>query len=41
VDRLAPIMGFNMRVVEKGGTSLGALLSKKNPWNGAKPEIGL
>ena len=35
VDRLAPMMGFNIRVVERGGTSLGALLSNKNPWSGA------
>ena len=30
VDRLAPTMGFNMRVVEREGTGLGALLSNKN-----------
>ena len=35
VDRLAPMMGFNRRVVERGGTNLGALLSNKNPWSGA------
>jgi hypothetical protein len=41
VDRLAPIMGFNIRVVERGGTSLGALLSKMDPWSGAHSEIGV
>jgi hypothetical protein len=35
VDRLAPMMGFNMRMVERGGTSMGALLSNKNPWSGS------
>ena len=30
VDRLAPMVGFTMRVTERGGTPLGSLLSNKN-----------
>ena len=34
VDRLAPLVGFTMRVTERGGTPLGSLLSNKNLWTG-------
>ena len=34
VDRLKPMLGFNIRVTEKGGTQLGQLLSNKNLWSG-------
>ena len=34
VDRLAPMVGFNMRVTERAGTTLGSLLSNKILWTG-------
>ena len=34
LDRLTPMMGFRVRVTERGGTSLGSLLSNKNLWSG-------
>ena len=34
LDRIAPLLGFNVRVTEKGGTTLGSLLSNKNLWSG-------
>ena len=34
LDRLAPMLGFRVRVTEKGGTSLSDLLSNKNLWKG-------
>ena len=34
VIRLAPMVGFTMRVTERGGTPLGSLLSNKNLWTG-------
>ena len=34
LDRLAPMLGFKVRVTEKGGSSLGSLLSNKNLWKG-------
>ena len=34
VDRLAPMVGFNMRVTERAGTTLGSLLSNKSLWTG-------
>ena len=34
LDRLAPMLGFKVRVTEKGGSSLGTLLSNKNLWRG-------
>ena len=34
LDRLAPMLGFKVRVTEKGGSSLGSLLSNKNLWSG-------
>jgi hypothetical protein len=34
VDRITPMLGFRMRVTEKGGTQLGSLLSNKNLWSG-------
>ena len=33
-DRLAPLVGFKMRVTERGGTKLSSLLSNKNLWSG-------
>ena len=30
LDKLTPMMKFKVRVVEKGGTTLGSLLSNKN-----------
>ena len=30
VDRITPMLGFRMRVTEKGGTHMGSLLSNKN-----------
>ena len=34
LDRLAPMLGFRVRVTEKGGSSLGSLLSNKHLWSG-------
>ena len=34
LDRITPILGFKVRVTEKGGTPLGSLLSNKNLWSG-------
>ena len=34
LDRISPMLGFKVRVTEKGGSSLGALLSNKNLWRG-------
>jgi hypothetical protein len=34
LDRIAPMLGFEVRVTEKGGTTLGSLLSNKNLWSG-------
>ena len=34
LDKLTPMMGFTVRVTERGGTSLGSLLSNKNLWSG-------
>ena len=34
--RLEPILGFKLKVVENAGTSLGQMLSNKNPWAGSK-----
>jgi hypothetical protein len=34
LDRLATMLGFRVRVTEKGGTSLGSLLSNKHLWRG-------
>ena len=36
VDRLAPLIGFTMRVTERGGTTLGSMLSNKNLWAGGE-----
>ena len=36
VDRLAPLVGFQMRVAERGGTTLGSMLSNKNLWTGTE-----
>ena len=33
-DRLSPLVGFKMRVTERGGTKLASLLSNKNLWSG-------
>jgi hypothetical protein len=35
LDRIAPMMGFKVRVTEKGGSTLGSLLSNKNLWRGS------
>ena len=32
IDRLSSLVGFTMRVTERGGTKLGSLLSNKNLW---------
>ena len=34
LDRLTPILKFKIKVAEKGGTTLGSLLSNKNLWSG-------
>ena len=34
MDRLEPMLEFRFRVAERGGTSLGSLLSNKNLWKG-------
>jgi hypothetical protein len=34
LDRISPMLGFKVRVTEKGGTALGSLLSNKNLWSG-------
>ena len=36
LDRLTPMLGFKVRVTERGGTSLGSLLSNKNLWSGVE-----
>ena len=36
LERIAPILGFKVRVQERGGTKLQDMLSNKNPWKGAK-----
>ena len=33
-ERLAPLIGFRVRVTERGGTELSSLLSNKNLWSG-------
>ena len=35
-DRLSSLVGFRMRVTERGGTKLGSLLSNKNLWSGVE-----
>jgi hypothetical protein len=34
LDRLKPMLGFGVRVTERGGTNLVSILSNKNLWNG-------
>ena len=34
LDTLSPMLGFKVRVAEKGGTPLSSLLSNKDPWSG-------
>ena len=34
VRRLSPTVGFNLKVVENNGSSLGSILSSKNIWAG-------
>ena len=34
MDRITPMLGFKVRVTEKGGTTLESLLSNKNLWSG-------
>ena len=34
LDKITPLLGFRVRVSEKGGTSLGSLLSNKDLWRG-------
>ena len=34
LDKLTPMLGFRVRVTERGGTTLGSLLSNKNLWSG-------
>ena len=34
LDRLSPMLGFKVRVTERGGSSLGSILSNKNLWKG-------
>ena len=34
LDRITPMLGFKVRVTEKGGTTLESLLSNKNLWSG-------
>ena len=34
LNRLSPMLGFCVRVTEKGGSSLGSILSNKNLWRG-------
>ena len=36
LDRITPMLGFRIRVTEKGGTPLGSLLSNKNLWSGVE-----
>ena len=33
---MEPLLGFKLKVVENAGTSLGQMLSNKNPWAGSK-----
>ena len=40
LDRLTPMLGFKVSVAEKGGTTLGSLLSYKNLWSGAQCGTG-
>ena len=41
LTRLAPILGFKMRVTERGGTELSSLLSSKDLWRGQHCGRGL
>ena len=34
ITRLSPMLGFNIKVVENAGRSLGSIFSNKNPWSG-------
>ena len=34
LDRLTPMLGFRVRVTDRGGSALGSLLSNKNLWSG-------
>jgi hypothetical protein len=34
LDKITPLLGFRVRVTEKGGTALGSLLSNKDLWRG-------
>ena len=34
IDRLVGMLGFSVRVTERGGTPLSALLCNKNMWKG-------
>ena len=34
LDSMSPMLGFRVRVSEKGGTTLDSLLSNKNLWSG-------
>ena len=36
LDKLSPMLGFKVRVAEKGGTQLSSLLSNKNLWSGVE-----
>ena len=36
VDRIAPIVGFKIKVQEREGKKLGDLLSNKNLWAGSR-----
>ena len=34
IERLKPMLGFGVRVTERGGTNLGFIISNKNLWSG-------
>ena len=41
LDKLSPMLGFKVRVAEKGGTPLSSLLSNKDLWSGQECGRGL
>ena len=36
LDKISPMLGFKVKVAEKGGTPLSSLLSNKDPWSGVE-----
>ena len=36
LEKISPMIGFNVTVAERGGTSIGSLLSNKDLWSGVE-----